>query len=225
MRPKHKNQIFEHLKNSKLGIDNFNITSESKKLIIEYKNSRFQFIITNYNNGINDYSIDYTKYTLNFAFINDLYPHFVPCTIENILESIDYWINNEILEYLEDQETNDLLEEYLKNKNLTDNYPINFDSTEEFSIEEKNQLILSMNEFKTAVINELKANNEEQKIINSKLDYLIEAVNNQNKFDWKGIAINTLISISTKLALDSVNIIILRDLFEKAINIVPLLGN
>jgi hypothetical protein len=44
-------------------------------------------------------------------------------------------------------------------------------------------------------------NQEQFKVINDRLEYLTNALDKHNKFDWKGIAIQTVISIGIALSL------------------------
>jgi hypothetical protein len=51
------------------------------------------------------------------------------------------------------------------------------------------------------IVNNFNPNKEELELINARLKYLSDAVDKHNKFDWKGIAINTVIAIIIALSL------------------------
>ncbi len=57
---------------------------------------------------------------------------------------------------------------------------------------------------------------EELQVINERLDYLTRAVDRLNRFDWRGVAISTVLSIGTALTLDTEKGRILWGLFQQA---------
>ncbi len=82
---------------------------------------------------------------------------------------------------------------------------------------------MAIEELKLLIHKNLETTVEEQQVVNNQLDYLIEAMNRLNKFDWKSIAISSIMSISVALTLDTNKGQLLFDLFKKVFSIIPML--
>ena len=52
------------------------------------------------------------------------------------------------------------------------------------------------------IVQNFDPNKEELESINARLEYLSDAMDKHNRFDWKGIAINTVIAITVALSLN-----------------------
>ena len=100
---------------------------------------------------------------------------------------------------------------------------IDFYNRKAFNIDERKQIIMSINDLKLLINNSLNTSTEEQSLVNERLDYLIEASDRLNKFDWKSLAISTLISISITLSLDTQKEQLLFELFKKVFSLIPTL--
>jgi hypothetical protein len=69
--------------------------------------------------------------------------------------------------------------------------------------EERRQLKLALATFRVRLVQTFKPNKAQLQVVSQQLDYLTAAVDRLNKFDWKGVALSTLIGISTALTLDT----------------------
>lgn len=74
---------------------------------------------------------------------------------------------------------------------------------EKFNKDEITRIRMSINEFKILIVKEFDPSDEEIKLINSRLKYLSDSLDRLNKFDWKGLVVSTLISISITLSMDT----------------------
>ena len=100
---------------------------------------------------------------------------------------------------------------------------IEFENQANFNLDEKAQIKLAINDLKLLIHKSLETTEEEQILVNKRLDYLIDAVNRLNKFEWKSVAISTIMSISIALTLDTTKGQLLWDLFKKVFSIIPML--
>jgi hypothetical protein len=100
---------------------------------------------------------------------------------------------------------------------------ISFNETEDFSLEQKTQIKLGFAELKFILARDYANNDNQIKLINDRLDYLIDAVDRLNKTDWKGILISTVIGMITSLTLDRERGAELMNLFINIIHIAPTL--
>ena len=113
------------------------------------------------------------------------------------------WLTEVVSPYLDDAATPDmweLLRESSSQARTAVGTPEDFGH---FTDEEKLRIRLSINEFRLVVINDFGPNKGQMKAIDDRLKYLSEALDKHNRFDWKGIAINTAIAIGIALSLDT----------------------
>jgi hypothetical protein len=226
MRKKFKNEIFNYLNDTNLGKDNFDIEEsieyELSTTSIIFKDSPLKFIIRT--SAASYDLLDYRFVTFSPEFkMSDIYPSQDWAYFTEVFDSFKSWINNHVAEYVEELQIPDLWSEYKKgNKTLRFN-EINFENRENFSFEEKEQIKMAINELKLLIHKNMETSDEEQQLVNNRLDYLIEAMNRLNKFDWKSVAISTTMSISIALTLDTSKGQLLFDLFRKVFSIIPML--
>jgi hypothetical protein len=75
--------------------------------------------------------------------------------------------------------------------------------TEHFTDDERRQLKLALETFRVRLVETFHPTEEQMKVVSQRLDYLVAAVDRLNKFDWKSVALSTLIGIATTLSLDT----------------------
>jgi hypothetical protein len=98
---------------------------------------------------------------------------------------------------------------------------INFDENSQFASEEIQQIKLALSELKEVTKNQLELNNTQFKLLSDRLDYLAEAVERTNKFDWKNIAMGSITSSVIALSLDTQKGQLLWKLFVDLISSIP----
>ena len=99
------------------------------------------------------------------------------------------------------------------------------DDFKPFSDEEKVQIRLSLGDFKLLIVNNFNPVQEQLDSVNKRLDYLTAALEKHNKFDWKGIAINTVFSIIIALSLSPEQgnqlFLLFQQVFSKVLRFLP----
>jgi len=118
-------------------------------------------------------------------------------------KAFNAWLKNVVKPHLDNVNTPDLwhiLEDTRSHTKFELGMPKDFDS---FSDEERIQIRLCLNNFLLLIVDHFNPNKEQLKTIDARLKYLSDALDKHNKFDWKGIAISTLISITVALSLSS----------------------
>lgn len=227
MRRKYKNEIFQLLLSSKYGIERFEIKEQQEingllSDIIYFNNSPLYFIIRNSNDDFEAFDYQYTRYAPEFP-LSDIYPQQNYISFREIIERFNKWLFQCVDAYIEDKEEPDLWQELnMGNKTLNINN-IDFDNKTLFSSEEKRQIGLSLNELKLLMHKKISTSKDEQEIINNRLDYLIDASKRLNRFDWKSLALSSLVSISIALSLDTQKGHLVFELFKKVFSVMPLL--
>ena len=113
------------------------------------------------------------------------------------------WLPGVVRPYLDDAATPDmweLLKESGSQTRMATGTPEEFGH---FTDEERLRIRLSINEFRLVIINDFGPTKDQIKALDDRLKYLAEALDKHNRFDWKGIAINTAIAIGIALSLDA----------------------
>ncbi|MDB5285977.1 MAG: hypothetical protein JWR05_926 [Mucilaginibacter sp.] len=229
MRKGIKNKIFDFVKNTELGLREFDLTFNIDKedgeedATIEYKQSEgiFKYILFQSPKDFDAFRCYATMFSPGFNVSSCFYDAYVQ--IDEGLERFQHWIDTELQKYIKEETETDLYEEYLKGVNLVGIDNINYQETDHFSIDQKAQIRMGFQEIKLIIAQNYATTNEQIQLINERIDYLIEAADRLNKTDWKGIFISTIIGMITSLCLDSEKGSQLFDLCIKILHIVPTL--
>ena len=95
---------------------------------------------------------------------------------------------------------------------------------ESFTDQEKDQIRSSINELRLSIEKNFSLQRKQLDTTNELLQYLCDAADKHNKFDWRGTAINVAVTIATHLALNPEQSRQLFELFQAAFsNIIHLL--
>lgn len=231
MRVKHKNQIFATIQQSGLDVKNFDYTSKQtasvEDVYIEYVENNKPTGL-NFNIRISDDSFDLFNYRSIIYSPSMLYGEWFPrmnyASINDVCDQLDHWINRSLKEYISDKLEVDLWEEYQKGNSLLNINESESSDNSFFSLDEKQQIKLALNDLKLLIPQQFDINPIQLKSINQRLDYLAEGLDRLNKFDWKSILVSQFLSVGTTLALNPDQFNHLRDLFIKLLHIIPLLN-
>jgi hypothetical protein len=122
--------------------------------------------------------------------------------IESLRNAFKSWLGGVVQPYLDDTTTPDLwqLMENTRSDTILDAESLDYSKS--FSEDEKTRIRLSIDEFRLLIVNTFDPHKKELDAINNRLKYLSDAMDKHNKFDWKGIAISTVISIAVTLSLN-----------------------
>lgn len=126
-----------------------------------------------------------------------------PKSIDEIVKVFNTWLRSEAREYIEDKQLPDLWEEIEAYREFITNATIPTQGSSSFTEEEKEVLRRSVQEFRQKVIESFNPSSDQEKFINGQLEYLSKAVDRLNRFDWRGLAISTLIGIAINLSVDT----------------------
>ncbi len=224
MRKKYSNQLFLLINELGYNPEDFimsdDIIEEHQSKSIKYKDTFFTFIIRNDQDSFDSFDYKHTVFAPNYP-MSVYIPTAGYANFESVLNGFKNWMKNHVKEYLYEQNEPDLWRNFKNSDKSLNIENINFDNINSFSNQEKQQILMSINELKLLIYKELKPNNEEQKLISARLDYLIDATERLNKYDWKGLVITTLIGITTTLTLDTEKGQLLFELFRRVFNSFP----
>lgn len=226
MRKKHRNELFHLISEMGFNHNDFDLIEDHQQdlpaTIIKYKNTPLKFIIRNSSTNYDYFDFQYTAFGSGYV-LTDIEPPNGFTDFNTIHNVVKDWLKYTIKDYIEDENEIDLWSEFKKgNKTLNINQ-IDFNDKSTFSLNEKKQILMSINELKLLIHSNLQTTEVQQNLVIDRLDYLIGALERLNKFDWKSLAVSTLISISIALSLDTQKGQILFDLFTKVFSVLPML--
>lgn len=226
MRKKYRNELFHLITELGFNPDEFDLIEDTEKefptTTISYKNTPLKFIIRNSPENYEYFDYQYTPYGPGYV-LTDFEPLNDFTDFNTTYSVLKGWLKYTIKGYNEDAQEPDLWSEFKKgNKTLNINQ-IDFNDKSTFSLDEKKQILMAINELKSLIHKNLQTTQEQQNLVIDRLNYLIEASERLNKFDWKSLAISTLMSITIALSLDTQKGQVLFDLFTKVFSVLPML--
>lgn len=133
-----------------------------------------------------------------------------------ILKRFRNWLQTDVKDCIEEETAHDLWAQARGQKALLEANPLEKGENSSFTEEEKAQIRFSLQDFKKLVEAEFQPDDEQKRMIEERLNYLTEAVDRLNRYDWKGVAVSTVIGIATTLTLDTQQGQVLWGLFKTA---------
>ncbi len=241
MLKKYKNRLYQVVKNS--GIDLNRVRKREGELegddtfTIEIIGSPFYFTVR-------DSSLKFERFDCRYVifdpFLNDrISPHVDPLeeqqfygtagwsgrsSFNRIEQLLTEWLNDDVkryIRYVDELHGPDLWTKITEERQVLNLNDIDFNNKEFFNDQEKQQVRAALDNAKILIINNFHPAEDKLNIINEKLDYLSEAINRLNKFDWKSVMITMIIDISIALSLDTEKGRQLYHLFKTVFNEIP----
>ena len=226
----YKNQLFQIIQ--EVGLDNqlFEIyeAQEGKydTTVVQLKDSDLRFTILenpksyhrfNYKYSLNKPYFPETGYKQRIVPFRFLPGNKARYDFKKIERKFIYWLEVELDTYFADVNEVDLWKLSQGQSQLKfDHPPKETDRHEFFNDEEKAQVIQALKKARKDAEDQLKFKDEELEVLNEKVEYLMDAVERLNKFDWKSILLSSTIDIVTELTLDPSGGKMLFDIFTNA---------
>jgi hypothetical protein len=225
MLKRYKNAFFEVIQAAGLDVRDFMAEEKGPPAFdgpafsIHYKPANLTFIAWNSSMGPHTFKCSLTSYAppgfrLEPKFIQypDKGKDFVD--FKEVRRVFDVWLSSQVRLAIDEELLPDLWAAASEDLATIESHPIS--SVTEFTEEERQQLKLALSTFRLLVIETFRPDEEQLKVISQQVDYLVGAVDRLNKFDWKGVALSTLIGITTALSLDTERGRQLYGLFQQA---------
>lgn len=228
MLKKYRNGFLEIIDKNNLAPIQFDaieeIIDDRECFIISLKDTPLKFIVRGSSLSHHKFEYSYVQFVPNYTQ-TEYMPKHTWEDIGSIYAKFDEWLKDHITVYMDDLLTPDLWEQIKLQKPLMSTSEFIEHDTSHFSEEEKSQLRLSLSEFKLLIAENFKPTKEQMRIIDDRLNYVSDALDRLNKFDWKSILISTALSISVALSLDTARGKLLFDLLKKVLsNVIYLLN-
>jgi len=222
MLKRYKNAFFEAIQAAGLDIDDF--TGEEDltlpgihRFVIHYKPAHLTFTAENDPENPHAFVCTYAIYAPDVdPSPEGFYPDKDFAAFKYVKEVFERWLTAQVRTAIDEELLPDLWAAASEHLATTENYPIS--PAAEFTEEERRQLKLALSTFRLRLIETFSPDEEQLKVISRQVDYLVAAVDRLKKFDWRGVALSTLIGISTTLSLDTERGRQLYGLFQQALS-------
>lgn len=192
-------------------------TEDSNVITVNLKGTPFTFIVEQDPSSFDQFRYKYTEFKPNWPNSGwkgtrthdsnshwDLPRYNIPNSqIESVLDSFRTWLDQVVNRYLKERVLPDLWSQVGIYELIEINHFFLANDTSKFSKEERKQIRIALQEFKRLVSENFQTSKAQDRRISDQLEYLSEAVNRLNRFDWRGIAISTVIAIAIQLSLDT----------------------
>ena len=202
MLTKYQNQIFQTIVAAGLNVRDF---SFEKKLLndgnvtryyLTLKDSFLHFIIEESPKSYHNFNYWYKE---NRKLSRELgaFPALPNRATFNVVkDDLNKWLKEHALPHKIDSKEPNLWEQLNDLGNDFQIEHINFEDNESFSVEEKKQVILSLNEAKLRIQETVVLSEPQFKMLNDRFDYLEKAIDRiENKTDWKSLTMGSIISL------------------------------
>lgn len=179
---------------------------------IKLKNTSFKFCVRHTSDSFDEFSYKYTTFMPGYPEMSWRKAK----GIENLLGGFNSWLSIWAEQYIQELQLPDLWTQIEIYKPLVNDTDITEENTSNFSEDEKDHLRHSIKEFRASVVESFNPPQAQIEFINGQLDYLSKAVDRLNRFDWRALAISTLIAIAINLSVDTEKGRLLFHIFQQA---------
>ncbi len=213
-----KNILYEAIIGERFRPEDFDVREDVPKkgmFSLKLRGTPFAFFVRSSPTSYSEFDCSYVLLAPEFP-VGEWVPGAGYASIDYIAATLREWLIRNVRPYLDEEVTPDLWEEA---KGQADFVRANLDSPgarEKFSEGEKQQILVSIEQVRLLIKEEFAPNEAELARVGLRLDYLGKAVDRLNRFDWKGVLLNTIIGISTALTLDTTRGAELLQLFKRA---------
>jgi hypothetical protein len=181
-------------------------------LTIKLKNSPLKFLVGEVNTSFHKLSYRGTFFAPTFAW--DFWHEGVDAS--KVLDAFKEWLEYDAKKYIEDTNLPDYWSQLKMYGSLAFNSKLPDENESKFTEEEKETVRESVKRFRTMIAEEFKPTPEQSQFINERLNYLAQAVDRLNRFDWNGLAISVVVNIAINLSVDTERGRVLYTMFKAA---------
>ena len=139
----------------------------------------------------------------------------------SVIASFTSWLETDTQRYIEETGAPDLWQTFRDTRDSVAEILPQDKEFEHFSDVEKSHIRLCLNEFRLQIERDFRPTKDQLKSIDRRLEYLSEAVDRHNRFDWMSVAFTTVMMVAVALSLNTDRGRHLVDLFRQVFSSVP----
>ncbi len=217
----HKNRLLQVARDSSIPFSYF--TARSKDGLFDITIQGTPLVFTVEQNSYDFNQLRYKRSTFAHGFPLSSFSGYTG--IDDICTWLGEWLSQVVKRYFEFSAVPDQWSEITSIQPFFASSTFSKADLEMFDEREKKQIQDALLEFQRLLQTETSILKEDLNQIKAKIEYLSSAVNRLNRFDWRGVALSTVIGIATNLSVDTNMGKQIFDLFQRAfssaINLLP----
>jgi hypothetical protein len=204
---RYRNALFEAVVQAGLSSDDFSgklTASDNRALFdIQYRDTSLHFFVRGAPHNPDSFEYSFTRFAPGYAKPpqTDFLPKDAWVPFPRVLEEFRTWLTRDGQAAVEEEILPDLWAR--ASSGIVSRDAFAGHNTSDFSPEERRQVKLAVETFKHLLISAFKPTQQQLGLVEAQLSYLSNAVDRLNRFDWRGAAISTLLSISIALTLST----------------------
>lgn len=226
MLKQHKNLLFEAISNSDIPLlgriesgyrdDPFESIGMPKHMncfVIHILDSPLEYWVWPHPENIGEYHLRYSEFWPNFPLSSwkdqrktqgtRQKQYIRAIDIDDVVSTLWSWLYDVVDSYLKEEVTEDYWEQLTLYQPFISSSTFRNEDLEPYSSEEKAEIRDSLERFQALIVEHHELTEEQLEYIEQRLDYLSNAVDRLNRFDWKGLAVSTVIGIGINLGVDA----------------------
>jgi hypothetical protein len=193
-------------------------TMEESVFTVQFMDTGLKFVVRNAPYNLHAFDATWNRFDVGFpespTFLHDDFIY--PQDIDTVYEWFVRWLLGEVHVYVDEKTLPDLWAQIEQQRQLVTANRLLPHEISFFTEQEKPPLRTSIRQFRLLVCENFKPTQEQLGIIDERLDYLSKAVDRLNRFDWKSVALNTVLTVVVALSCDTEKGRLLWNLFEQA---------
>lgn len=224
----HKNGFIPLMRDANLSPERFQVQEtmpdHCAHFVLILLGTPFRFTTRmNYEN-YDEFDCQYVRFAPGFP-LSPWYPESTSWShIDDIYDMFSSWLEEHIERFFMEADAPDLWSQIQSQTPVVSDEPVGSDDREPFTQPEQVQLRMAIKEFRQVIIEKHAPNDEQQKLIDNRLEYLSEQLPQLNRINWRSVALTTLIAIVIQLTLSTEQGKVLFEMGQRILsNIVPLL--
>ncbi len=219
MLKRYKNEFFKTIQSAGLDISDFSgeeiFYKEYPAFKITYTPGNIFFVARHFKDDPKLFDCMYAQFTgTNPPPEIGLIPEEGWYIFEAVISTFQRWLDNEVRVTMEEALIPDLWSQ--ATSSFIEAHPIDSQEASNFTEEEREQIKLAASTFRLLVQETFAPTEDQRTVVAEQLAYLVSSVDRLNRFDWKAVAISTLMAISVALSLDTERGRQLYGLFQQA---------
>ena len=204
MLKRYKNEFLQAIQSAGLDVSDFSGKEENvveaPSFRILYTPGNIFFIARQSRDGTDKFEYKYSRYTGTDRPPESGWSTGY-CKFTQVRDGFRQWLDSEVRPAMEEALLPDLWSQ--ATSSFIEAHAINSQGASEFTEEERKQIKLAVSNFRLLVQETFAPTEAQLTVVAEQLGYLASAVDRLNRFDWKAVAISTLMSISVALSLDT----------------------
>ncbi len=225
----YKNGFIQAIKNQQLDPVDFSVLENTSQYppevfkksglpvvtTIRFRDSGLRFEITDIPTTLHQFFANYTRFDAGCP-LRRSGPGKPYLPIDRVYVLFSEWLMKELKPYIEEMKQPDLWQQIEQQKQLVSADPLTDCETSPFTEAEKQQVRVSIGQFRVLIVESFSPTQEQLEVINQRLDYLSGGVDRLSRFDWKALALAIVVGIGINLCVDAEGGRKLFELFRQA---------